>query len=132
MAKELTIKELQRVVDDFVAERDWSKYHKPKDVAISMAIESSELLELFQWKPDPVDSGKMDENLRNRIGEELADIIIYAACMANTVNIDLSRALLEKIQKNRDKYPVEKVMKARDWNEVRLARKNSPNTNGDV
>lgn len=122
LAKELTIQELQRVIGDYVTERDWNRYHKPKDVAISMAIESSELLELFQWKPDPMDSGKMDEKLKNCIGEEISDIIIYAVCMANSIGLDLSEALVDKIENNRQKYPADKVAKARDWEEVRAIK----------
>ena len=131
MVDEITIKGMQRLVDDYVTERDWKKYHKPKDVAISMTIESSELLELFQWKPDPVESGKMDDELKARIGEELADIVIYGACMANALDIDLSEALLDKIRKNRKKYPVEEVAKAKDWDEVRNTRLKPSERNGD-
>ncbi len=131
MEKKLSVAEFQEVVDDFVRERDWRKYHKPKDIAISVAIESSELLELFQWKPDPVETGRLDKELKARIGEELADIVIYSACMANALDIDLSEVLLDKIQKNRKKYPVEEVAKAKDWDEVRTTRSKSSEKNGD-
>lgn len=131
MPDELKLTELQRLVDGYVSERDWKKYHKPKDIAISIAVESSELLELFQWKPDPVESGKLDDVLRARLGEEVADIVIYCACMANALGIDLSEALLDKIQKNKRKYPVSKVAKAKDWDEVRLKRTKPSEKNGD-
>jgi NTP pyrophosphatase (non-canonical NTP hydrolase) len=128
---DMRFSEFQRVVDNYVNERDWKRYHKPKDVAISLAIESSELLELFQWKPDPVESGKLDQELKARIGEEIADIVIYAACMANAVDIDLSEALVDKIHKNKCKYPVEKVAKAKDWDEVRPVRAKRSEKKGD-
>ena len=131
MAAELSIMKLQRLVDSYVTERDWKKYHKPKDVAISIAIESSELLELFQWKPDPLEAGKLNDELKARISEELADIVIYCACLANSAGIDLSDALLDKIQKNKMKYPVGKVSNAKDWDEVRLIRAKSSGKNGD-
>ena len=131
MEKKLSVAEFQRLVDNYVTERDWKKYHKPKDIAISIAIESSELLELFQWKPDPLDTGKLDKELKARIGEELADIIIYSACMANALDIDLSEVLLNKIKKNRRKYPAEKVAKAKDWDEVRSIRSKPFEKNGD-
>jgi len=127
----LTFERLQRQVGDYVGERGWNKYHKPKDLAISIAIESAELLELFQWKPDPIEAGKMNEDLRNCVGEELADVIIYSACMANALNINLSKALVNKIQKNRRKYPPEKVVKAKDWDEIRMMRAKSSDRNGD-
>lgn len=118
-------------MDVYVNERDWKKYHKPKDIAISVAIESSELLELFQWKPDPLESGKLDRELKARIGEELADIVIYSACMANALDIDLSEVLLHKIKKNSRKYPAGKVAKAKDWDEIRSIRSKLSEKNGD-
>lgn len=127
----LSVAELQRLVDTYVTERDWKKYHKPKDIAISITIESSELLELFQWKPDPLEAGMLDKELKGRISEELADIVIYSACMANALDIDLSEVLLDKIQKNKRKYPVGKVAKAKDWDEVRSTRSRSSDKDGD-
>jgi dCTP diphosphatase len=127
----LTFERFQRQVGDYVGERGWHRYHKPKDLAISIAIESAELLELFQWRPDSLDGGRMNEDLRSRIGEELADVIIYCTCMANALDIDLSKALVDKIQKNRRKYPAGKVVKAKDWDEVRLIRAKSSDKNGD-
>ena len=131
MDAELTVERFQRLVDEYVSERGWKMYHKPKDVAISIAIESSELLELFQWKPDPLETGKMNKELKGHLGEELADIVIYSACMANALEIDLSEVLLDKIKKNRRKYPAEKVAKAKDWDEVRSIRSKPSEKNGD-
>jgi len=131
MQKKFSVAEFQRHVDDYVTERGWKKYHKPKDIAISIAIESSELLELFQWKPDPLETGKLDQKLKARIGEEIADIVIYSACMANALDVDMSEVLIDKIQKNRMKYPVEKVVKAKDWDAVRATRSKPSERNGD-
>ena len=131
MEKKLSVAKFQRIVEDYVTERGWKKYHKPKDIAISVSIESTELLELFQWKPDPLETGRLNQELKARISEELADIIIYCGCMANAIDVDLSKALLDKIQKNRKKYPVEKVVKAKDWNEVCSTRSRSLDKNGD-
>lgn len=131
LQKKLSVAEFQLLVDDYVTERGWKKYHNPKDIAISIAIESSELLELFQWKPDPLETGKLDKELKGRIGEELADIVIYSACMANALDIDLSEVLLDKIKKNKMKYPAEKVTKAKDWDEVRSIRSKPSEKNGD-
>ena len=131
MAAELTVRGLQKTIDDYVSERGWKRYHKPKDVAIAMAIESSELLELFQWMPDSEVMGKLDEGFKNRIGEELADTVIYAVCMANAIGLDFSGALLNKIEKNRLKYPLDKVSKARNWDEVRSLREKPLEETGD-
>jgi NTP pyrophosphatase (non-canonical NTP hydrolase) len=131
LEKKLSVAEFQRLVDDYVTEREWKKYHKPKDIAISVAIESSELLELFQWKPDPLETGKLDKGLKARIGAELADVVIYSACMANALDIDLSEVLLGKIKKNKRKYPVGKVANAKDWDEVRSTRSRPLDKDGD-
>ena len=131
METKLSVAELQRLVNSYVTERDWKRYHKPKDIAISIAIESTELLELFQWKPDPLETGKMNKELKGHLGEELADVVIYSACMANALDIDLSEVLLDKIEKNRMKYPVGKVAKAKNWDEVRSIRSKPSEKNGD-
>jgi len=88
-------------------------------------------LELFQWKPDPLETGKMNKELKGHLAEELADIVIYSVCMANALDIDLSEVLLDKIKKNRRKYPAEKVAKAKDWDEVRSIRSKPSEKNGD-
>jgi len=131
LSSKLSIEEFQRFVDRYVTERDWKKYHNPKDIAISIAIESSELLELFQWKPDPLESGRLNEGLKKRFGEELADIVIYCACMANSLGLDLSEVLLDKIQKNKNKYPIKKVVDAKDWDEVSGKCSRPSKQNGD-
>ncbi len=107
------IADLKKSVSDFVNERDWEKFHNPKDLAISLSIESGELLELFQWKnPDDIDIRK--EDVANRVREELADVVIYALSLANATNIDISEAVLGKIKKNEVKYPVNE-WKGKAW-----------------
>jgi NTP pyrophosphatase (non-canonical NTP hydrolase) len=131
LEKTLTVSGFQRLVEDYVTERGWKKYHKPKDIAISIALESSELLELFQWKHDQLEISRLDTELKTRLGEEIADVVIYCACMANALDIDLSEVLLDKIEKNKRKYPVSKVAKAKDWDEVRSVRVKPSDRNGD-
>ena len=116
--KSFCFDDLQTTVSEYVRERDWEKYHNAKDVATSIAIESAELLELFQWKKSPEHGENISDELRKRIGEELADVIIYCACLANSTSIDLSFALRDKLEKNKRRYPVEKVLKAASWDEV--------------
>lgn len=131
MPDTVSLTEFQKLVNEYVLEREWKKYHKPKDVAISISIEASELLELFQWRPDPIESGKLDCPLRSRLGEEIADIVIYCICMANALDLNLSDALLHKMEKNRTKYPVEKVSNSEDWDEVRSSCRRSSEKDGD-
>ena len=95
-------------VESFVEERDWEKYHNPKDLAESICIEAAELLQLFQWtSPEETAKVKTDANKVTRIKEELADVMIYCLSMANTLEIDLTNAIIEKIESNKKKYPIE-------------------------
>lgn len=108
--EEATIEELKKAVARFRDERDWRKYHNPKDLAVSISIEAGELLEIFQWKGEK----EVETTLRNwkelrRIKSELADVMIYCIALAEILDIDISEAILEKIQENSRKYPVEKV-----------------------
>ena len=102
-----TVASLRERVADFVTEREWKMYHNPKDLAIALSVEASELLDLFQWtRPEEVDL--TDPRLRSAIEEELADVFIYALHLANSIECDLSEVTLRKIAKNAKKYPVER------------------------
>jgi len=92
----------------FLEERAWEKYHNPKDLAESICIEAAELLQLFQWtKPEESQQFKDKPSTVQQIKEELADVVIYCLSMANTLNIDLTTAILEKIEDNKKRYPPE-------------------------
>jgi NTP pyrophosphatase (non-canonical NTP hydrolase) len=107
------IVDLKKSVSEFVNERDWEKFHNPKDLAISLSIESGELLELFQWKNQDEIDIKKDE-VADKVKEELADVVIYALSLANATNIDISEAVLGKIKKNEGKYPINE-WKGKAW-----------------
>ena len=115
----MDIKELQKRVIRFRDQRDWAKYHNPKDLAISLSLEAAELLELFQWKnPAQVETLKIDAKGRQRVKEELGDIIIYALTLAHEFAFDPAEVVLEKLQVNEKKYPVDKVKgKAKKYDE---------------
>lgn len=85
---------------DFIRERDWEKFHNPKDMAISLSLESAELLECFQWNK-PMDKGA--------VADELADVLYWTLLMSHDLDIDVFEALKAKMVKNRRKYPAEKV-----------------------
>jgi len=89
----------------FRDDRDWKQFHNPKDLAISISLESAELLEVFQWSGSDV-SG---ENKKEKISEELADVINYCVLMADACNLDIDQIVQDKIKKNNEKYPVEKA-----------------------
>lgn len=95
--------ELKKKINQFRDDRNWRQYHNEKDLALSISLEASELLELFQWKePEAV-----VDNKRERIAEELADVLIYSYMMADNMNFDLDEIIEEKLKKNEEKYPVE-------------------------
>ena len=86
----------------FNKERDWDQFHNGKDLAIGLSVEASELLEVFLWKAP-------DDASEEKIKEELADVLNYAFQMADKYRLDIKQIMLEKIQKNAEKYPVEKA-----------------------
>jgi dCTP diphosphatase len=118
----MRIKELKEKVRDFAAERDWSKYHHPKELAISMAIEVAELLEIFQWdeKADIQDI-RDDEETMSKIREEIADVMMYILCFSNQLDLDLSGAILAKLEKNRVKYDKNAVLKTGAYRKDKLS-----------
>ena len=100
-ASKETVKEVLKFRDD----RDWKQFHDPKDLAISISLEASELLEIFQWSRDDVYClDKID-----KIKEELADVMNYCILMADACNLDLDKIITDKIKLNELKYPVDKA-----------------------
>ena len=100
----LSEKTIGRILD-FRDDRNWSQFHNPKDLAISICLEASELLEIFQWSAsDTSDEGKQD-----RIKDELADVINYCILMADCCGLELDKIINEKIDKNGQKYPVDRA-----------------------
>jgi dCTP diphosphatase len=108
------ISEMSKLVSEFVRERNWEKFHNPKDLAIAISVEASELLELFQWTGKSGHDAPGKEE-KARIAEELADVIIYSLSMANSLNIDLSQAIRRKMEANKNKYPVDKWKDVKEW-----------------
>jgi len=101
-----TVAELRELVNDFVDRRDWHQFHSPKNLAMSMAIETAELMEHFQWisMRESREVADKPEQLE-AVSDELADVACYLLAMANELNIDLSTAVRSKMEKNRRKYP---------------------------
>ena len=103
-----TIAELKKLVNDFVDRRDWHRFHAPKNLAMSLAIEAAELMEHFQWVSAEESRRAADQPDRlAAVGEELADVLCYALAMANELGLDLSTAIRQKLAKNESKYPAE-------------------------
>ncbi len=103
--RETTVEELKQLVKRFCDERDWEQYHNPKDLAIGMATESSELLDIFRFRdPEEVMS---DPARLEHVKQELSDVFYFVLRFAQTNGIDLSEELPRKIALNAEKYPVE-------------------------
>ena len=99
----------------FRDDRDWKQFHNPKDLAISISLEAAELLEVFQWSgTDVVCADKKD-----KIAEELADVLVYCALMAEECGLDMDEIVQQKMEINNKKYPVEKAKgKSEKYNEL--------------
>ncbi|TFF96743.1 nucleotide pyrophosphohydrolase [Candidatus Thorarchaeota archaeon] len=96
------------VIREFVEERDWTQFQKPRALAISAAVEMGELLELFQWRTDQEVSQRLeDKAYRDELADEIADVMIYLIRIADTAGISPTEAILTKMESNREKYPVE-------------------------
>lgn len=105
----LSLEELQTRIRQFRDERDWMQFHNPKNLAISISLEASELLEHFQWRSfEESEAHCRDEEAREAIADEMADIAIYLAELADNLDIDLLEAMANKLAKNAAKYPAEK------------------------
>ena len=89
---------IQKKLRKFADDRDWSKFHCLKNLAISINIESSELLEIFQWEKEESNFWKEKKNIKS-INEELADVMLYLLRFADIANINLEKACIEKIKK---------------------------------
>lgn len=104
----MDIKGLQRQLAQFAKERDWEQFHTPKNLAMALAGEAGELLEVFQWLT-------AEQSLRENIAEselekcreEIADVLLYVLRLADTLHIDLEEAAKAKLKRNAEKYPVE-------------------------
>jgi len=104
-----TVAELRQLVADFVAQRDWSQFHSPKNVSMALAIEAAELMEHFQWLTTDASRRLVDEPEKlAAIGEEIADVVGYSFALANELGIDLSSAIRAKMAKNAIKYPADR------------------------
>ena len=101
MLRDETIQRVLKFRDD----RNWRQFHTPKDLAISMSLEAAEVLELFQWSGSDLECGGKREKLR----EELADVLSYCILMADVCGFDLDEIMNEKVTKNEAKYPAEKA-----------------------
>ena len=98
-------KETIDMILKFRDDRNWKQFHNPKDLAISLSLEASELLEVFQWSGSDLECrGKID-----KVKEELADVLNYCVLLADVYKIDMDQIMQDKVRLNEKKYPVDKA-----------------------
>ena len=100
------LRDIIHMIDNFSIQRDWSQFHSPKNLAVSISIESNELLECFQWTDPSVETVEGDAELRKKIQEELADIFIYALRSCSILGLDPLDIISMKLKSNEQKYPI--------------------------
>ena len=112
----MNIASLKKQLQEFAAARDWDQYHNPKNLAMALSVEASELQEIFQWL-----TAEESEDIRlkpDHAAEEIADVFIYLVRLADVLNIDIEEAVQHKLTKNAEKY--------------RAEGRNTPRSKGDL
>ena len=100
----MNYKKIKSEIRKFVDERDWEQFHTPKNLSMALSVEASELLEIFQWqKADEYKNANKKQ--KEMIKDEIADIFYYLVRISEKLNIDIEKALIKKMKKNRKKYP---------------------------
>lgn len=103
----MDLNKIYEVIDKFSEERDWDQFHSLKNLSMALSVEVSELVEIFQWLTEE-QSNKLSEKKKQQAQEEIADIAIYLFKISKKLNINIENAILEKMKKNKLKYPVNK------------------------
>ncbi len=104
----MQFKNLQNDLREFAKERDWEQFHSPKNLAMALSVEASELMEIFQWVSEE-ESKALSSDLVDAAAEEIADVQIYLARIADVMGIDIGEAVEAKLQVNKGKYPADVV-----------------------
>lgn len=102
----MDVKNIQKQLSDFADERDWDQFHNPKNLAMALSVEASELVEIFQWLTPKQAEEVMDSDESEHVKEEIADVMIYLLRLADKLDIDLEGAVTNKIRQNGEKYSV--------------------------
>lgn len=106
MDDQTNITELKKLVADFVAARNWERYHRSKNLSMSIAIEAAELMEHFQWLNEAEEKALMADPVQNaEVADELADVLIYAISFANQAGLDISETIKAKMARNETRFP---------------------------
>ena len=102
----MDIQALQQRLRDFAAARNWQPYHSPKNLAMALMVEAAELLELFQWlTTEQSHTLTRDAADKERVGDEMADVLLYLLQLADCTGVDVEQAVEHKLRKNAGKHP---------------------------
>lgn len=102
------MKELERKIERFVAERDWDRFHSPKNLVMALSVEVAELMEHFQWLTES-ESRRLDEEKEAQVRDEIGDIMVYLVQLSRKLGIDPVQAAHHKVARNIARYPAERV-----------------------
>ena len=101
----MDLQNIEQVIKDFSQQRDWDKFHNPKNLAMALSVETSELVEIFQWL-DLEQAQNLQGEKKEHLKEEIADIAVYLLRICMAYDINLEDAILSKMKKNEKKYPL--------------------------
>lgn len=102
-----TLQDLKKIAKEFIKEREWEQFHTPKDLSMKLSIEAAELMEKFVWISSQASFTELDKN-REEIEDEMGDVFMCLVHFCNAANIDMASAFLKKLDKVKQKYPIEK------------------------
>lgn len=102
------LKQLQAELRQFAQDRDWDQFHSPKNLATALSVEAAELLEHFQWLTDQ-QSRTLPQDRLDKVGEEIADVLLYLLQLTDKLGIDPIEAAKKKLSRNAEKYPVDRA-----------------------
>ena len=117
---EINLQEIKDKVFAFAKERDWEQFHSPKNLSMAVSAEAAELMEHFLWQS--ADQSRLDVQhaaIRDKVAEELADVLIFSIQFANVTGLSLNTIIYNKMQQNAKKYPIEKA-KGRSYKYIDL------------
>lgn len=102
------IDDIKTRLQAFAKDRDWDKYHSPKNLSMALSVEVAELVEHFQWLTEE-QSQELDGKTLAEVADEIADVQVYLICLADKLGVNILTTVEEKIKKNEAKYPIDKV-----------------------
>ena len=110
----MDLKALQTTLREFAAEREWQPFHTPKNLAMALMVEAAELAEIFQWMtPEQSQAARGDLVLQEQVADEVADVLLYLVQLGNVLGIDPVAAAQAKLERNAQRYPVDKARGSR-------------------